>query len=389
MNTSKISIQELIDVIAQQTGISKKKAEEFLKVLQSTIEDGLINDRIVKIKGLGTFKLIWNEARKSINVQTGEEYIIPGHTKVSFVPDAQLKELINDKGVKTNESTLPDPLEKLNEQAEEIKGIIADIKEMKKTEPALIQPSESIEEMVKPEPELTNTTVNPTQNEEQVSIQSATLTEKHVLQERDLPIKKKRKEKHVVFFLLVFLVVAGGVGGYLLYKDTVLGPYIVKAESKAKALKDKLVAIFEKSEAENEVLVVEESISTTPLDENMADNATEDEKPPVEAPKSTKKEPVKKVAQQSVFEMPRNQKETITTEVVEKGERLVVYAEKYYGHKDFWVYIYEANSNVLKSPGSVQVGMRIKIPKLNPKLIDINNPEALKYAKQLERNYLQ
>jgi nucleoid DNA-binding protein len=58
MSNEKLSIQDLVDAIAQRTGYSKKKSDDFLRVLQTTIEEGLIKDGLVKIKGFGTFKLV-------------------------------------------------------------------------------------------------------------------------------------------------------------------------------------------------------------------------------------------------------------------------------------------------------------------------------------------
>ena len=52
-------------------------------------------DKYVKIRGLGTFKLIDVGSRESVNVNTGERFEIQGHTKVSFTPEPALKDIIN------------------------------------------------------------------------------------------------------------------------------------------------------------------------------------------------------------------------------------------------------------------------------------------------------
>ena len=59
------------------------------------IEDSLKHDKLVKIKGLGTFKLIDVDSRESININTGERFVIEGYTKISFTPESALRELIN------------------------------------------------------------------------------------------------------------------------------------------------------------------------------------------------------------------------------------------------------------------------------------------------------
>ena len=91
----KILPTELIEIIAQQQGITKKKSEAFMRAFFEVIEEGLRTDSFVKIKGFGTFKLVSVSERESVNINTGERFQISGHTKVSFLPDTAFKDLIN------------------------------------------------------------------------------------------------------------------------------------------------------------------------------------------------------------------------------------------------------------------------------------------------------
>jgi nucleoid DNA-binding protein/nucleoid-associated protein YgaU len=91
----RINIQNLIDLLAAKKGLSKKDAETFLKEMFVVIEQALQTDKYVKIKGLGTFKLIEVDSRESVNVNTGARIEIQGHTKVSFTPEASIRDLIN------------------------------------------------------------------------------------------------------------------------------------------------------------------------------------------------------------------------------------------------------------------------------------------------------
>ncbi|MBR4048218.1 MAG: HU family DNA-binding protein [Bacteroides sp.] len=91
----KISIQELTEQFAESKGIQKKDAENYIKEFFKLIEKALNDERYVKIKGFGTFKLIEVDSRESINVNTGERIEIQGHTKITFTPDASLKDLVN------------------------------------------------------------------------------------------------------------------------------------------------------------------------------------------------------------------------------------------------------------------------------------------------------
>lgn len=91
----KLNIQNLIEMLAEKHGMDKTDAESFVKEFFQLIEESLESDKYVKIKGLGTFKLIDVDSRESVNINTGERFEIQGHTKVSFIPEPTLKDLIN------------------------------------------------------------------------------------------------------------------------------------------------------------------------------------------------------------------------------------------------------------------------------------------------------
>lgn len=91
----KIYMNELASALALKHGITLREAQQFITALVETIQSGVTNDRIVKIKGLGTFKIIGVEARESVNVNTGERVMIDSHSKLSFTPDNAMKELVN------------------------------------------------------------------------------------------------------------------------------------------------------------------------------------------------------------------------------------------------------------------------------------------------------
>ena len=91
----KLNIQDLVDMLAEKHGMSKKNADSFVKEFFQLIEEALEKDKYVKVKGLGTFKLIDVESRESVNVNTGERFEIQGHTKVSFAPEPTIKDIIN------------------------------------------------------------------------------------------------------------------------------------------------------------------------------------------------------------------------------------------------------------------------------------------------------
>jgi nucleoid DNA-binding protein len=154
MIKDKISSQEVIDLIASKSFVSKHVAEEFVKMLFSTIEEALLAGEVVKIKNFGTFKLQWNEPRKSVNVQTGEDIILAGYHKVSFAPDSILKEIVNEpfshleavelidneSDSNNNDTSEPilDPLRIFTDQATEIKNLLSEIQALSIKNPELV-----------------------------------------------------------------------------------------------------------------------------------------------------------------------------------------------------------------------------------------------------------
>ena len=161
---TKITNTNILSAFRKQVGISKADEIAFAEAFQSIFEEALLRDKFLKISGLGTFKLIPVESRKSVNVNTGEEFEIASHYKLTFTPDASLKDKVNeplahlettelssdidivdketseiaDFSCDRDDDTLVDtfadnnfgfenPLQKLVEQAEELKGILKDI----------------------------------------------------------------------------------------------------------------------------------------------------------------------------------------------------------------------------------------------------------------------
>lgn len=92
----KITFPELTALLSARTGETKKQCEQFLKELFGTVINSLVEGESVKIKGLGTFRLTEIESRKSVNVNTGMEFEIPGHRRVTFVAAKSLAERINE-----------------------------------------------------------------------------------------------------------------------------------------------------------------------------------------------------------------------------------------------------------------------------------------------------
>lgn len=93
MSKSKLSV--LAAALSEKSGLSVEDAEKFIKQMFDVANGALQQDKIVKMKWLGTFKVQSVKDRESIDVNTGERILIEGRDKISFTPDAVLKEIVN------------------------------------------------------------------------------------------------------------------------------------------------------------------------------------------------------------------------------------------------------------------------------------------------------
>ena len=108
----RLTTRDLSEFLARQAGLDQKRAEKFIEVLSSYISQGIEKNKIVKLQGLGTFKIILVRERESVHIQTGERFVIPAHHKLSFVPDKDFKEQINRpfsffEPIETTEEKIP------------------------------------------------------------------------------------------------------------------------------------------------------------------------------------------------------------------------------------------------------------------------------------------
>lgn len=152
----RLTIQDLIDLLAAKHSMTKKDAEAFVKEFFLLIEQALENEKTVKIKGLGTFKLVDVDSRESVNVNTGERFQIKGHTKVSFTPDTTLRDTINKpfahfETVVLNESTVLEdtPMEESDEEEASVADSEAEMVDSEVTEDK--NTDEDTQEEIQPE----------------------------------------------------------------------------------------------------------------------------------------------------------------------------------------------------------------------------------------------
>ena len=153
---AKVSFYEIASVLVDHNGLTHSKATAFVKTLFDIIQERLPIDQQVKIKGLGTFKIVLVEDRESINVNTGERILIEGHSKITFTPDAAMKELINKPFSQFETVILKDGIAfeepKVNEEKTVEKVVAKDI-ELDVLLDTIAEPVDSVVEDYIPAPE--------------------------------------------------------------------------------------------------------------------------------------------------------------------------------------------------------------------------------------------
>ena len=116
---NKLTLNNIAKVLVEKNGLEPKEAMMFTTAMFDLIHDRLNEEGIVKVKGLGTFKMIRVEARESINVRTGERVLIDSHAKITFTPDAVMKELVNKPFSQFETVVLNDDVEFTDMKSEE------------------------------------------------------------------------------------------------------------------------------------------------------------------------------------------------------------------------------------------------------------------------------
>ena len=458
MAEEKITIVDLRKAIAKQTQTEEAQVGAFLNQLIATIKEGLQKDKTVRISGLGTFKLQWVEPRKSVNISTGEPIVIEGYQKLSFTPEQNVKERINepyadlepvilDDNGNVIEGQMPksDPMQKFDEQALEIKDLLADLgadltneepaeTETKVDEPIVESNEESaIEESDAESKEESIVEVPDAESKEEpiVEVSDAESKEKPIVEEpvaeskeepivevsdaesKEEPIaeepkvekietpvdapkvsevngekkdKEEKKEKPFRGWLVACITVLSLI--ILLF---ICGLFLQnKIEEWADMLNGQMNA--EQAMVDNEATPQDEAFSATANAAVFADESsdsvanTADEA--VGNGDSSALAETPKALPQTDFYKERIYTEFIGFETVREGSRLTWIAKKFYDNKELWVFIYEANKDKIKNPSTVTVGTQLKIPALPDELFDPNNMKAQHLIKKLQEQYL-
>ncbi|MBR6828133.1 MAG: HU family DNA-binding protein [Prevotella sp.] len=209
--------------------MKKKEAERFASVAFEVVKDGLKEDRQVKIKGLGTFKVVNIESRESINVNTGERVVIEGHSKISFTPDSTMKELVNKPfsqfdTVVLNEGVYFDDMgqTETDEETTDVESVTS-VEKQSVSEPELDQIQEKVSVLEKVEEVVEEGNQEevqedvPEEKHKETEAKTETITD-DVIEEEDEEMSKKYK--NVFWTVATIACVASFFIGYYLGRTT-------------------------------------------------------------------------------------------------------------------------------------------------------------------------
>ena len=381
----KLNIQDLIDLLAEKHGMSKKNADSFVKEFFQLIEEALEKDKYVKIKGLGAFKLIDVESRESVNVNTGERFEIQGHTKVSFTPEPALKDIINKpfshfETVVLNDGTVLEdtPIDSGNEDEEEAEqktegGMSGEAESSQGVKDAVnVPPVEVVREAIADIPEEIET---PKETESLVETSSATSEEEVGVEEAkaaktDGPTESSTMKYFIGIVVLVVLLCAGTVV-YLYYPDlfdklSTKPPVEEIVDAEVDKQTDDAALTDSIADKDTVIVAKADTVSMKPAVEPVTKkpdvSAVVKESAAVAAPVSQPKK------QPGIAYVPDSTNYTIvgteTTYTIKPGETLTRVALRFYGTKALYPYIVKHNPGVIKKPDNVPAGTTIKIPKL-------------------------
>ena len=347
MANDKLTWVELRKVVAETAHISEQEAGQFLNALLEAMMEGLKADKQVKIKGIGTFALKAVAPRKSVNIATGESITIEGYNKLTFNAESVLKEnvekrLEQPKTEAVVAELVNDPIKKLGEQADEIVDILAELGQAVKTENGKVKTeNEETEPVEKPVEE---TIEEPTEETVGESVEKVVEEEKPIAEEpTDKPTCKPTCKCHKwVCWVIGALLLVGIVGMGVYFRATLIQWWQCMQDCRPVA------------EDVEEVLEVEE----VPVVVTLADK-------------------------------PREYVNFMKIEEVGKDSRLAWIAYKYYGQKDLWVFIYEANRDIISHPSKVRPGQYIRIPELSEEYRNLYNPELRELVDSLAVEYLK
>ena len=411
---NKISQQELAALFAARKELPKKQAELFVRTMFEIVQEYVVKEGLVKIKGLGTFKLINVESRASVDVSTGERIQIDSHSKITFTPDKALADQVNKpfagfttvilnpgtkledmESLELDESLLPELTpEELAEdvEAENLADVETEDELIAEEEEDVAEEEETIpEDEGTEDEELTDEKAGdeaPEENEKQAEqaakpVEEETMTKETKMVDAEVirqmvknaVNKEMKKQRGVVLswgwvatcmLLIVVMLIGSFMLGYYMGGDIKAAIFDQTVEKKAdvktpKEVKsEKTITATPKKTGETPAQSKETS---SPTKENKQDVKAETAAP--QAPVELQVKPVEAKPAVKYEQMPGGAYEIVGVKgehVMKAGDNLLRIARKNYGDPGLANYIVFFNH--IENPDVVPLGATLRLPEL-------------------------
>ena len=382
---SRLTIQDLAGLLAERTGKDRNSAEQFLREFIAIVSQGVFTDKVAKIKGLGSFKIVLVEKRESIHVNTGERFLIPAHYKFSFLPDKELRELVNkpfsffettelNEDVDFTDLDVSNTVEDKEAEDESVEEILQESEEVIAETPEPLQSADDVcvsEEL----PEVEQPVEEPAENEPEEVIEESIVPDESSPAENDIPeqtepetssdqLEKETKQEPSVANY-------PGMDGFQIEDEKPTASPWIKILVSVGVVAIVAIAgiflylnrsLFLGADTSGSTVLTGMSLPGTAV---VPEDTTRVEEPEVtEAEPETveEKDTVSVESVASVVEPAAQTPKILAKVKIEPGSRLTLISLEYYGSKIFWVYLYEYNKSVIKDPNNVPVGTEIQVP---------------------------
>lgn len=339
MNEEELTLQDLIDLLVKRHDMERADADAFVKLFFSLIEEGLAADRYVKIKGLGTFKLI--------------------DTRITFSPDSAMKDLVNkpfshfetvvlnDKthfdDMPENESPISDA-----ETDESVKDASDSILENDSDEATLSEEVESVLEEVSDQSVEEEKPVSAKAKEGQSFVQS----------ESEAVERRSASSTSIPWCMVASILLVGVIaGGFMVWSMFRTASTVKMSSVEPK----EHIAVIEHDSVASDTLTVDSAMVSK--EEAVANERHQDSAKVVAINPEREEEPKGGLSLSDAVTYAIVG--TRATHQLQYGETLVKLARKYYGNKKLWPYIARYNKEALADVDNIPVGTTIRIPELS------------------------
>ncbi len=412
----KITLPSLVALLSARTGDTKKLSEDFVKEFFSAVSELLANGEQIKIKDIGVFKTIAVEARKSVNVSTGEEYLIPSHRKVVFIPSKELaaevnapfemfetveladdvteEELETESLAEAQEMQAPQEIQEAHSEYKEEEPVEEDGEELEPlyevkdedmdscaslgTQNRAAQ-AEETKTAAEEKAEAVTEADNAAEEKDEAVTEADTAAEEKAeavteadnaaeaavedLLKTEVQIVKERKRPRYRFLL--------GMACGMLLAIAIIAVYaLVNADQW------RMIAGHGDNASKEAVIPTEyetkESIPYgNPIDSSIVGEPAADESPATAV-----------TEEKTVDEVPTQPSDKKVYDTITKTRYLTTMAKDHYGNYHLWPYIYMENSAFLGHPDRIRPGTKVVVPPLSKYGVDPNNPADIAKAKK-------